>query len=87
MIKPQMRIAIDPDIQKRLHDVGARYGMTGNAIVAAAAYELARVRPENLFHALGRIAAGEGVELMAPDADALPAAKKLPRRALPAVVS
>lgn len=83
MIKPQMRIAIEPEVQKRLHDMAARYGMTGNAVVAAAAYELARVRPENLFHALGRIAQGEGVELMPPDAGALPEPKKAARRALP----
>lgn len=84
MIKPQMRVAIEPEIQKRLHEVAGRYGMTGNAIVAAAAYELSRVRPENLFQALGRIAQGEGVEIMPPDVESLPAPRKAQRRALPA---
>lgn len=84
MIKPQMKIAVEPEVQKRLHEMASRYGMTGNAIVAAAAYELSRVRPENVFHALGRITTGEGLEIIEPEPSALPAPKKQPRRALPA---
>ncbi len=83
MIKPQMRIAVEPEVQNRLNEIGARYGMSGNAIAAAAAYELSRVRPENLFHALGRIAAGEGVEILPPQPDALPEPRTRPKRALP----
>lgn len=62
MIKPQIKIAIAEDVLARLQTIGDRYGMSANAVAAAAAYEMSRVRPENLWHALGRIAAGEGVD-------------------------
>lgn len=83
MKKKQLKIQIDEDVEARLHQSGARFGLSGNAVLAVAAYELSRVRPENLFHALGRIAAGEAVELIAPGAGAQIEAKKPARRALP----
>ncbi|WP_415907269.1 hypothetical protein [Oleiharenicola sp. Vm1] len=84
MKKKQMKVQVDDAVEAKLHSSAGRYGLTGNSILAAAAYELARVRPENLFHALGRIAQGEGVELMPPDTEAIPAPRKPQRRALPA---
>jgi hypothetical protein len=83
MIKPQFKISLPEEVQRDLHKIGERYSLSGNAIVAAAACELARVRPENLWHALGRISEGEGMSLMPPDASALPAARRQPRKALP----
>ena len=83
MNKPQFKISISDDVAQRLATIGDRYGMTPNAIVAAAAYEISRIRPESLWHALGRIATDEGVTIM-PPADALPAPRKQPKRAIPA---
>lgn len=54
--KHPFKIQINPSQEKVLHDIGARYNMTGNAIVAAAAAELTRIHPENLWQALSRIA-------------------------------
>lgn len=83
MIKPQMKIVLPDDVQQRLHTLGERYGMSGNAIAAAAAVEISRIRPENLWHALGRIADEE--TFIPPQVQqALPAGKKPIRRALPA---
>lgn len=59
MKKHPFRIQINPEQEKVLHEIGARYNMSGNAIVAAAAAELTRIRPENLWQALSRIAADE----------------------------
>lgn len=84
MQKKQFKLQIDDDVNQRLFLLGNRYGMSANAIVAAAAYELSRVRPENLWHALGRIAEGEGPELMPSPPDALPAPRRAPKKALPA---
>lgn len=86
MIKPQMKVVIPAEIQQRLHQIGERYGMTGNAIVAAAAHELSRVRPENLWHALGRIAEGEAPELPAPAAKRIGGGRS-GQRALPVSAS
>jgi hypothetical protein len=66
--KHPFRIQISEDHEKTLHEIGSRYNMTGNAIVAAAAAEMARIRPENLWHALSRIADEEiPAALPAPD--------------------
>ena len=59
MKKKPTTIHLSPDIRAALDGIGERYSLTGNQILAAAASELARVRPENLWHALGRIASGE----------------------------
>ena len=83
MQKPQFKVQLDGEVQAKLHALGGRYGLSGNAVLAAAAHELSRVRPENLFHALGRIAQGEGLEIMPPETPAIPAQRKGPRRALP----
>lgn len=81
MTKQEMKISTDGEVSKKLHDLGARYGLSGNAVVAAAAYELSRVRPENLWHALGRIAAGEAQELTTNGRDPLPSGRARPRQA------
>jgi hypothetical protein len=84
MIKPQLKIVIPEEVQKRLHALGEHYGMSGNAIAAAAAVEISRIRPEDLWHALGRIA-GEGAAALPPiTQDALPDAKKRLKQAIPA---
>lgn len=82
MTKREIKISADDEVQQRLHNIGARYGMSGNAIVAAAAYELSRVRPENLWHALGRIADGEALQLVTPATPALPASRRGAKKAI-----
>lgn len=84
MKKRQMRVQVDEGVENLLHEKAARFGLTGNAVLAVAAYELSRVPAEHIFHALGRIAAGEGVEILPPESGALPEAKRQPRRAIPA---
>ena len=86
MQKTQLNVRLDDSVVKILNATADRYGMTANTIVAAAAYELSRVRTENLWHALGRIAEGEGMALMPADTPALPAARRQPRKALPVAV-
>lgn len=59
MNKTKRLVSADDSMWKALDKLGERYGMTGNALLAAAGCELARVKAENLWHALGRIAEGE----------------------------
>ena len=61
MQKIQFKLQLDAAVSRRLSEIADRYGMSANAIVAAAAYELSRVHPENLWHSLGRICEGENV--------------------------
>ncbi len=63
MTKLKMMVVLDGDVAARLDGIANRYGMSKNLVVAAGAYELSRVRPENLWHALARIAEGEGTSL------------------------
>ncbi len=60
MKKKPTTIHISPDVRDALDGIGERYSLTGNQVLAAAASELARIRPENLWHALGRIASEDG---------------------------
>jgi hypothetical protein len=84
MQKKQVMIQLDPNVLAALSRTAERYGLTANQLIVAGAHELSRVRPENVWHALGRIAQGEGVEIMPPDVESLPAPRKAQRRALPA---
>lgn len=84
MQKNQLNVRLDAEVIKRLNTSADRYGLTANTLLAAAAYELSRVRTEGLWHALGRIAEGEGTELMPAPPGALPAPRRAPKKALPA---
>lgn len=57
MKKKPTTIYISPEVRGALDGIGERYSLTGNQVLAAAASELARIRPEELWHSLGRIAA------------------------------
>ena len=59
MKRKPYRVQILPEHETPLAELGAPYNMTGNAVLAAAAAELARLHEGkgNLWHALGRIAA------------------------------
>lgn len=83
MQKRQMNVTVDDEVIKRLNTIADRYGLTANTVMAAAAYELSRVRPENLWHALGRIAADEGQPLPPEAVATLPAPRKQAKRAIP----
>jgi hypothetical protein len=82
MQKTQLNVRLDDNVIKALNATGDRYSMTANTILAAAACELARVRPEQIWHALGRIADGERVEIVGADRETLPEARRSPKRAL-----
>jgi hypothetical protein len=58
MNKTKRLISADDSVWKNLDDIGGRYGMTGNALLAATACEIARIDPAQLWHVLGRIAEG-----------------------------
>lgn len=64
--KSPVKVQIDDAVMARLNSGADRFGLTGNALIAAAAYELSRVPPENLWHALGRICEGEAVATLTP---------------------
>ena len=61
MKRKPFKVQIDSDVEQALQSLGADYQMTGNAVLASAAAELARVHKAggNLWHALGRIAADD----------------------------
>lgn len=59
MNKTKKQVSLDDDVWQRLDKIGERYGMTANTILAATAAEISRIKPENLWHTLGRIAEGE----------------------------
>ena len=63
MKRKPYRVQILPEHETALAELGAPYNMTGNAVLAAAAAELARLHEGkgNLWHALGRIAADDTV--------------------------
>ncbi len=64
--KHKLIVSIDDDVETRLENIGERYGMTKNTIVAAAAYELSRVSPEMLWQALSRISGEEAAKARIP---------------------
>jgi hypothetical protein len=63
--KSPVKVQIDDDVMARLNASADRFGLTANAVIAAAAYELSRVPPANLWHALGRICEGEAPPTLA----------------------
>ena len=67
--KTKKNISLDDDVWARLDSIGAPYGMSANALIAAAACELSRIKSPQLWHTLGRIAEGND-EALAPVASA-----------------
>jgi hypothetical protein len=65
MKKSKRPISLDDEVWARLIDIGAPYGMSPNALIAAAACELSRIKSPQLWHTLGRIAEGND-EALAP---------------------
>lgn len=88
--KQQFKLQLDAEISRRLSETADQYGLSANAIVAAAAYELSKVPSRNLWQALGRICAGETVEaLPAPTRPNVTAGRagKTPKRAQPLAIA
>ena len=63
MQKEKVTVVLSAEICGELDAMADRFGLTKNAIIAAAAYELSRVPAENLWHALARIGEGESLVL------------------------
>lgn len=84
MKKRQVNLQLDDKILGALGETADRYGLSANQIIAAAACELSRVKAENLWHALGRIADEEATFIPPRVQQALPEGKKPLRRAIPA---
>lgn len=85
MQKRQCNVGLDDETLSKLTTIAEHYGtaVTPNSILAMAAVQIARVRPENLFHALGRIPDGDSVEIVAASAAALPRSRKRAQREIP----
>jgi len=79
MNKTKKTVSLDDDVWARLDAIGEPYGMSSNALVAAAACELSRIKSNQLWHTLGRIAEGNGEALE-------PAPAAVSRRPKPAAV-
>ncbi len=67
MNKEKRTVSADEEIWALLDKIGERYGMSGNGLLTVAACELSRVRPENLWNAISRIAEGE-LDVLPPPA-------------------
>lgn len=62
--KVKIKVGLDEDVLSSLENGGSRYGMTANALLAAAGYELSRVAPEDYFRAISRISEGSSAAPM-----------------------
>lgn len=59
MKKQPCQVYFDETIGRNLDEIAGRYGMTKNTLLAAAAYELSRVPPEQLWERLARLSKEE----------------------------
>lgn len=85
--KKPLRVYVDTNVADTLETSGQKAGgLSANQVIAIAAYELTRAVEAGvpLWHALGRIAGDEGMQLTPGIVGALTAGKPGPKRAIPA---